>query len=63
KNWFVGIVDLPLPHQVPDLAAADVRCESFRAGGPCVQRCAIWSARGPSSTTIALAGPSRSASF
>ncbi|MGY4303936.1 peptide chain release factor [Bradyrhizobium sp. USDA 4369] len=34
KNWFVGIVDLPLPHQVPDLAAADVRFESFRAGGP-----------------------------
>ncbi|WP_257167408.1 peptide chain release factor H [Bradyrhizobium sp. SRS-191] len=34
KNWFVGVVDLPLPQLVPALAAADVRFESFRAGGP-----------------------------
>ncbi|WP_315722080.1 MULTISPECIES: peptide chain release factor H [unclassified Bradyrhizobium] len=34
KNWFVGVVDLPLPAQVPALAAVDVRFESFRAGGP-----------------------------
>jgi len=34
KNWFVGIVDLPLPQRVPALAVADVRFESFRAGGP-----------------------------
>ncbi|MGY3448374.1 peptide chain release factor H [Bradyrhizobium sp. USDA 4353] len=34
KNWFVGVVDLPLPQMVPALAAADVRFESFRAGGP-----------------------------
>ncbi|GLH82415.1 peptide chain release factor H [Bradyrhizobium sp. SSBR45G] len=34
KNWFVGVVDLPMPQQVPALAAADVRFESFRAGGP-----------------------------
>lgn len=34
KNWFVGVVDLPLPEQIPALATADVRFESFRAGGP-----------------------------
>ncbi|CCD90535.1 putative Class I peptide chain release factor domain protein [Bradyrhizobium sp. ORS 375] len=34
KNWFVGVVDLPLPQMVPALAAADIRFESFRAGGP-----------------------------
>ncbi|MGJ4953740.1 peptide chain release factor H [Bradyrhizobium sp. HKCCYLS20291] len=34
KNWFVGVVDLPLPQELPALAAADVRFESFRAGGP-----------------------------
>ncbi len=34
KNWFVGIVDLPLSEQVAALAATDVRFESFRAGGP-----------------------------
>ncbi|MGC2778731.1 MAG: peptide chain release factor-like protein, partial [Bradyrhizobium sp.] len=33
KNWFVGVVDLPLPAQLPLLAATDVRFESFRAGG------------------------------
>ncbi|MGJ5206013.1 peptide chain release factor H [Bradyrhizobium sp. HKCCYLR20261] len=34
KNWFVGVVDLPLPAQIPALATGDVRFESFRAGGP-----------------------------
>jgi len=34
KNWFVGVVDLPLSGQIAALAAADVRFESFRAGGP-----------------------------
>ncbi|CAL80126.1 putative Class I peptide chain release factor domain protein [Bradyrhizobium sp. ORS 278] len=34
KNWFVGIVDLPLPAQLPMLSTSDVRFESFRAGGP-----------------------------
>ncbi len=34
KNWFVGVVDLPLPEQIPVLAASDIRFESFRAGGP-----------------------------
>jgi peptide chain release factor len=34
KNWFVGIVDLPLPQQIPALTVADIRFERFRAGGP-----------------------------
>ena len=34
KNWFIGVVDLPLPEQIPALAVADIRFESFRAGGP-----------------------------
>jgi peptide chain release factor len=34
KNWFVGVVDLPLSERMPTLAQADVRFESFRAGGP-----------------------------
>ncbi|CCD86401.1 putative Class I peptide chain release factor domain protein [Bradyrhizobium sp. ORS 285] len=34
KNWFIGVIDLPLPPMVPALAAADIRFESFRAGGP-----------------------------
>ncbi|MGJ4907121.1 peptide chain release factor H [Bradyrhizobium sp. HKCCYLS2033] len=34
KNWFVGIVDLPLSERMATLAATDVRFESFRAGGP-----------------------------
>ncbi|BAM87091.1 putative class I peptide chain release factor domain protein [Bradyrhizobium oligotrophicum S58] len=34
KNWFIGVVDLPLSAQTATLAATDVRFESFRAGGP-----------------------------
>ncbi len=34
KNWFVAVVDLPLPEQIPVLAASDISFESFRAGAP-----------------------------
>jgi len=34
KNWFVGVIELPLSGPMPVLATADIRFESFRAGGP-----------------------------
>jgi peptide chain release factor len=35
KNWFIGVVDLPVRQDKPRaLAAADLTFEAFRAGGP-----------------------------
>jgi len=35
KNWFIGVFELPAAGTAPrPLAAADVRFEAFRAGGP-----------------------------
>jgi peptide chain release factor len=34
KNWFIGVVALPATEQMAELASADIRFESFRAGGP-----------------------------
>jgi peptide chain release factor len=34
KNWFIGVVELPVTERMAELASADIRFESFRAGGP-----------------------------
>ncbi|WP_315706471.1 MULTISPECIES: peptide chain release factor H [unclassified Bradyrhizobium] len=34
KNWFIGVVTLPAPEALGVPAHADIRFESFRAGGP-----------------------------
>lgn len=34
KNWFIGVAALPATEGMATLAAADIRFDSFRAGGP-----------------------------